>query len=50
MPSPSKAWIKASDLGAFVAPPNSNEGLRKVDNQILRISSRKYYRSCALGE
>jgi len=48
----SKAWIKAADLGAFLAPPNSNESLRKVDNQILRISGGKYYRYRigALGE
>jgi hypothetical protein len=47
-----KAWTKAADLAAFLAPPDSSESLRKVDDQILRISSEKYYRYRigALGE
>ena len=47
-----KAWIKAKDLPEFLAPPDLNEHLRKVDNQILRISAQKYYqyRIGALGE
>jgi hypothetical protein len=46
-----KAWIKARDLGDFLAPPDSTERLRKVDNQILRIGGQKYYqyRIGALG-
>jgi hypothetical protein len=46
-----KAWIKARDLGDFLAPPDSIERLRKVDNQILRIGGQKYYqyRIGALG-
>ena len=46
-----KAWIKARDLTDFLAPPDSTERLRKVDNQILRIGGQKYYqyRIGALG-
>jgi hypothetical protein len=46
-----KAWLKAKDLPDFLAPPESTERLRKVDNQILRISAQKYYqyRIGALG-
>jgi hypothetical protein len=40
----SKAWTRAADLAAFLAPPNAKESLKKVDNQILRISFGKYYR------
>jgi hypothetical protein len=39
-----KAWNKAKDLTDFLAPPDLNERLRKVDNQILRIDGQKYYR------
>jgi hypothetical protein len=47
-----KAWLKARDLPDFLAPPESTERLRKVDNQILRISAQKYYqyRIGALGD
>jgi hypothetical protein len=47
-----KAWLKANDLPGFLAPPESTERLRKVENQILRISAGKYYqyRIGALGE
>jgi hypothetical protein len=47
-----KAWLKAKDLPDFLAPPESTERLRKVDNQILRISAQKYYqyRIGALGD
>lgn len=47
-----KAWLKAADLPAFLAPPEPTERLRKVDNQILRISAQKYYqyRIDALGD
>jgi hypothetical protein len=47
-----KAWIRAKDLPDFLAPSDLNERLRKVDNQILRISAQKYYqyRIGALGE
>src|SRR5882757_2124692 len=47
-----KAWIDASDLAGFLAPPDSTERLRKVDNQILRIGGQKYYqyRTGALGD
>jgi hypothetical protein len=47
-----KAWLKAKDIPAFLAPPEPTERLRKVDNQILRISAQKYYqyRIDALGE
>jgi hypothetical protein len=46
-----KAWIKARDLAEFLAPPDSTERLRKVDNRILRIDGQKYYqyRIGALG-
>jgi hypothetical protein len=46
-----KAWLKASDLPDFLAPPDLTERLRKVDNRILRISAQKYYqyRIGALG-
>jgi tRNA G46 methylase TrmB len=40
----SKAWLKAADLATFLAPPNASENLRKVENQIIRISVEKYYR------
>jgi len=47
-----KAWLKAKDIPDFLAPPESTERLRKVDNQILRISAQKYYqyRIGALGD
>lgn len=47
-----KAWLKANDLPDFLAPPELTERLRKVENQILRISAQKYYqyRIGALGE
>jgi len=47
-----KAWLKAKDLPDFLAPPESTERLRKVDNQIIRISAQKYYqyRIGALGD
>jgi hypothetical protein len=47
-----KAWINARDLADFLAPPESTERLRKVDNQILRITAQKYYqyRIGALGD
>ena len=47
-----KAWLKAKDLRDFLAPPDLNERLRKVDNQILRIDGQKYYqyRIGALGD
>lgn len=47
-----KAWLKAKDIPAFLAPPEPTERLRKVDNQILRISAQKYYqyRIGALGD
>ena len=47
-----KAWLKAKDLPDFLAPPDMIERLRKVDNQILRISAQKYYqyRIGALGD
>jgi len=47
-----KAWLKAKDLPDFLAPPEATERLRKVDNQILRISAQKYYqyRIGALGD
>jgi tRNA G46 methylase TrmB len=47
-----KAWLKAKDLPDFLAPPESTERLRKVENQILRISAQQYYqyRIAALGK
>ena len=47
-----KAWLKAKDLADFLAPAELTERLRKVDNQILRISAQKYYqyRIGALGD
>jgi tRNA G46 methylase TrmB len=47
-----KAWLKAKDLPDFLAPPDSTERLRKVENQILRISAQQYYqyRIAALGK
>jgi hypothetical protein len=47
-----KAWTNASDLADFLAPPDPIERLRKVDDQILRIDGRKYYRyrTAALGD
>jgi len=47
-----KAWINARNLADFLAPPDSTERLRKVDNQILRIDGQKYYqyRIGALGD
>ncbi len=47
-----KAWLKAKDIPDFLAPADSTERLRKVDNQILRISAQKYYqyRIGALGD
>ena len=47
-----KAWLKARDIPDFLAPPETTERLRKVDNQILRISAQKYYqyRIGALGD
>ncbi|KRR24989.1 hypothetical protein CQ14_30685 [Bradyrhizobium lablabi] len=47
-----KAWLKAKDVPGFLAPPDMNEHLRKVDNRILRISAQKYYeyRIGALGD
>jgi hypothetical protein len=39
-----KAWTKAKDVAAFLAPPNPKQDLRKVDNQICRISAEDYYR------
>ena len=38
-----KAWNQAKSLIDFLAPPDMNERLRKVDNQILRISGHEYY-------
>ncbi|MET0676959.1 MAG: methyltransferase domain-containing protein [Bradyrhizobium sp.] len=47
-----KAWLKARDIPDFLTPPEPTERLRKVDNQILRISAQKYYqyRIGALGD
>jgi hypothetical protein len=47
-----KAWLKAKTIPDFLAPPDSNERLRKVDGRILRISAQKYYeyRIGALGD
>jgi hypothetical protein len=47
-----KAWLKAKDLRDFLAPPDLNERLRKVNNQIVRINGQKYYhyRIGALGD
>ncbi len=47
-----KAWLKAKDLQDFLAPPDMNVRLRKVDDQILRINGLKYYqyRMRALGD
>src|SRR5215475_6345137 len=47
-----KSWLKARDIPAFLAPPEPTERLRKVDNQILRISAQRYYqyRIGALGD
>jgi hypothetical protein len=47
-----KSWNQAKDLTDFLAPPDLNERLRKVDNQILRINGQKYYqyRIGALGD
>ena len=47
-----KAWLKAKDIPDFLAPPELTERLRKVDNEILRISAQKYYqyRIGALGD
>jgi hypothetical protein len=39
-----KAWLKAGDLPDFLAFTDLNERLRKVDNKILRIDGRSYYR------
>jgi hypothetical protein len=46
-----KAWESADDLTAFLAPPDSTKWLRKIDNQIARVSAQKYYqyRIPALG-
>lgn len=40
----SRAWLNAEDLTDFLIRPDPTERLRKVDNQILRISAQKYYR------
>ena len=47
-----KTWVKARDIPDFLAPPEPTKRLRKVDNQILRISAQKYYqyRIGALGD
>jgi hypothetical protein len=47
-----KAWLKAKNLPDFLVPPDLNERLRKVDNQILRVNGLKYYqyRMGALGD
>jgi hypothetical protein len=47
-----KAWLNARDIPDFLAPPETTERLRKVDDQILRISAQKYYqyRIGALGD
>jgi hypothetical protein len=47
-----KAWINARNLPDFLAPPDSIQRLRKVDNQILRIAGQRYYqyRIGALGD
>jgi hypothetical protein len=47
-----KAWRNGGDLRDFLAPPDLNERLRKVDGRILRVSALKYYqyRIGALGE
>jgi hypothetical protein len=39
-----KAWINAKDLADFLTLPDPTVRLRKVNNQILRISAQKYYR------
>ena len=46
-----KAWESADDLTGFLAPPDSTKWLRKIDNQIARVSAQKYYqyRIPALG-
>jgi hypothetical protein len=38
-----KAWVKAKDVGEFLSRPDTSERLKKVDNQILRVSDNKYY-------
>lgn len=38
-----KAWVKAKDVGEFLSRPDTSERLKKVDNQILRVSDKKYY-------
>jgi SAM-dependent methyltransferase len=40
----SKGWLRAASLADFLAPADSNESLRKVDNKILRIDGQRYYR------
>lgn len=46
-----RAWTKAKNLTAFLAPPNPKQDLRKVDNLICRISAQDYrrFRIGALG-
>lgn len=47
-----KGWANAKDLTDFLSPPNPEKQLRKVNNQIIRISAHEYYRYRlgALGE
>ena len=47
-----KAWLKAQEPPRLSGTSRSTERLRKVDNQILRISAQQYYqyRIGALGD
>lgn len=38
-----KAWLRASDLADYLTPADTTKRLRKVNNEILRISTQKYY-------
>ncbi|HEX9213824.1 MAG TPA: class I SAM-dependent methyltransferase [Bradyrhizobium sp.] len=47
-----KAWTRTNDLSEFLIAPNTTQELRKVDNQICRITAEDYYRyrTGALGD
>jgi hypothetical protein len=47
-----RAWTRTNDLGEFLIAPNTTQELRKVDNQICRITAEDYYRyrTGALGD
>ena len=47
-----RAWTRTNDLSEFLIAPNTTQELRKVDNQICRITAEDYYRyrTGALGD